>query len=97
VLAGISQALRSRGVFLMQEIAGTSHVHEDIENPVGTFLYTISCMHCMTVSLSNGGAGLGAMWGAETAQRMLAEAGFGSVEMTSLPHDVINTYYAARK
>lgn len=97
VLAGIARALRSDGVFLMQEIAGTSHVHQDVEHPIGTFLYTVSCMHCMTVSLSNGGAGLGAMWGAETAQQMLGEAGFGAVEITSLPHDVINLYYTARK
>jgi hypothetical protein len=27
---------------------------------IGTFLYTISTMHCMTVSLSQGGEGLGA-------------------------------------
>jgi hypothetical protein len=54
-------------------------------------------MHCMTVSLADGGAGLGAMWGRETATRMLAEAGFGHVEVTSLPHDVINDYYTARK
>ena len=76
VLAGIARALRPEGVFLMQEIAGTSHVERDALHPVGTFLYTVSCMHCMTVSLASGGAGLGAMWGAETATRMLDEAGF---------------------
>lgn len=97
VLACIAKALRSDGVFLMQDIAGTSHVHEDVEHPIGTFLYTVSCMHCMTVSLANGGAGLGAMWGSETATRMLADAGFGDVEVKSLPHDVINLYYTARK
>jgi ubiquinone/menaquinone biosynthesis C-methylase UbiE len=97
VLAGIARALRGDGVFLMQDIAGSSHVHRDVEHPVGTFLYTISCMHCMTVSLAGGGAGLGAMWGRETACRMLAEAGFAHVEVKSLPHDVINFYYTARK
>jgi 2-polyprenyl-3-methyl-5-hydroxy-6-metoxy-1,4-benzoquinol methylase len=97
VLAGIARALRGDGLFLMQDIAGTSHVHRDVEHPIGTFLYTISCMHCMSVSLSSGGAGLGAMWGRETACRMLADAGFGRVEVKSLPHDVINLYYTARK
>lgn len=97
VLAGISRALRGDGLFLMQDIAGTSHVHQDVEHPIGTFLYTVSCMHCMTVSLANEGAGLGAMWGSETACRMLADAGFGDVEVKSLPHDVINYYYTARK
>ena len=37
------------------------------------------------------------MWGSETASRMLAEAGFAEVEIRSLPHDVINYYYTARK
>jgi 2-polyprenyl-3-methyl-5-hydroxy-6-metoxy-1,4-benzoquinol methylase len=97
VLAGISRALRPDGTFLMQDIAGSSHVHHDADHPVGPFLYTVSCMHCMTVSLSAGGAGLGAMWGRETACRMLAEAGFAKVDVRSLPHDVINYYYVARK
>jgi len=52
VLKGIYRALKSDGVYLMQDISGTSHVHKDIEHPIGTFLYTISCMHCMTVSLA---------------------------------------------
>jgi SAM-dependent methyltransferase len=97
VLAGIARALRADGLFLMQDIAGSSHVHRDVEHPIGTFLYTVSCMHCMTVSMANDGAGLGAMWGRETACRMLADAGFGNVEVRSLPHDVINFYYTARK
>ena len=96
-LAAIARALRPDGVFLMQEIAGSSHVERDVDNPVGTFLYTVSCMHCMTVSLAQGGAGLGAMWGAETATRMLHDAGFGKVVRQSLPHDVLNHYYTARK
>jgi hypothetical protein len=51
----------------------------------------------MTVSLAASGAGLGAMWGERTARRMLAEAGFGSVEVRTLPHDPINLYYVVRK
>ncbi len=97
VLAGIAGALRGDGLFLMQDIGGSSHVHEDRANPMAPFLYTISCMHCMTVSLASGGAGLGAMWGKETACNMLANAGFGSVVVKELPHDAMNYYYVARK
>jgi len=97
VLAGIANALRGDGLFLMQDIRGSSHVHEDKSNPMAPFLYTISCMHCMTVSLSADGAGLGAMWGKETACRMLADAGFGNVTIRELPHDQLNDYYVARK
>jgi SAM-dependent methyltransferase len=97
VLAGIAAALRPDGGFLMQDIAGTSAVHEDAAHPLATFLYTVSCLHCMTVSLASGGAGLGAMWGERTARRMLADAGFGEVEVKTLPHDPINLYYVSRK
>ena len=61
------------------------------------FLYTVSCFHCMTVSLAEGGAGLGAMWGSETACRLLQEAGFGPVEVRILPHDPIHQFYVARR
>ncbi len=97
VLAGISDALKDDGVFLMQDIAASSELHENLENPVGTFLYTISVMHCMTVSLAAGGAGLGTMWGEETARSMLADAGLSRVEVSRLPHDSQNAYYIARK
>ena len=97
VLASVAAALRPDGVFLMQEIAGTGAVHEDVAHPLATFLYTVSCLHGMTVSLAAGGAGLGAMWGERMARRMLAEAGFGSVQTQALPHDPINRYYVARK
>jgi SAM-dependent methyltransferase len=97
VLRSIGRALRSDGVFLMQEIADSSHVHADRQNVMAPFLYTISCMHCMTVSLAADGAGLGAMWGRDLASRMLAEAGFGDVRVSRLPHDALNDYYVARK
>lgn len=97
VLAGIARALRPDGVFLMQEIGGTSRLERDVEHPIGTFLYTVSCLHCMTVSLAQGGEGLGAMWGAETAERMLAEAGLEVVDSRELPHDPINRYFVARR
>jgi len=93
VLAAVAGALRPGGVFLMQEIGGSSHVHKDVEHPMGPFLYTVSCMHCMTVSLATGGDGLGAMWGSEMASRMLEDAGFERVEIENLEHDVINQYY----
>jgi SAM-dependent methyltransferase len=97
VLKGIAEALREDGVYLMQDIAGSSHHHNNLEHPLGPFLYTISCMHCMTVSLAQGGAGLGAMWGEEKAKQMLEEAGFTKVEIEQLQHDFQNYYYIATK
>jgi ubiquinone/menaquinone biosynthesis C-methylase UbiE len=96
VLAAIARALRPEGTFLMQDIAGSRHVHKNVDHPIGPLLYTVSCMHCMSVSLAQEGAGLGAMWGEETAVEMLGEAGFGSVEKKNLPHDIQNNYYVVR-
>lgn len=97
VLAGIGKALKSDGTFLMQDIAASSHVHNNIDHPVGPMLYTISCMHCMSVSLAQNGAGLGAMWGEEKAREMLREAGFTRVEVKRLQHDFQNIYYIVTK
>ena len=80
----------------MQDIDGHSHHHDNLDHPLGPFMYTISCMHCMTVSLAQGGEGLGAMWGVEKAQELLTEAGFGSVELARLDHDTQNVYVVSR-
>jgi SAM-dependent methyltransferase len=97
VLRGIADALRPGGTFLMQDIRGSRHVEKNLDHPVAPFLYTISAMHCMTVSLAAGGDGLGTLWGEETAVEMLAEAGFRDIEVRQLPHDFMNNFYVARK
>lgn len=96
VLANIRRMLRPGGVYLMQDIGLSSHVEKNVDHPVGPLIYAISCMHCMTVSLASGGAGLGAAWGVELAQRMLSDAGFTSVEVHRLPHDIQNAYFVVR-
>jgi 2-polyprenyl-3-methyl-5-hydroxy-6-metoxy-1,4-benzoquinol methylase len=97
VLTGIARALTPDGVYLMQDIGGTGHLERDIEHPIGTFLYAISCMHCMTVSLAQGGEGLGAMWGEEKTREYLQRAGFRSVTTHRLAHDIQNNWYVVRK
>jgi len=97
VLSNIHRALKDDGVYFMQDIAGSSHIQNNMEHPIATLLYTISCMHCMTVSLAQGGKGLGAMWGKEVACEMLNDAGFTKYEIKQLPHDPINYYYIVEK
>jgi 2-polyprenyl-3-methyl-5-hydroxy-6-metoxy-1,4-benzoquinol methylase len=96
MLRGIRRSLVPEGVYLMQDIQGSSHVHENLDHPGGPLLYMISCMHCMTVSLAQGGDGLGAMWGEQKARELLAEAGFASVDVHLLEHDPFNAYYVVR-
>lgn len=96
LVRGIRRSLAPGGVYLAQDINASRHVHANVGHPIGTLIYTISCMHCMTVSLAQGGAGLGAAWGRETAVAMFEAAGFGGVEVHELPHDVQNCYYVCR-
>jgi hypothetical protein len=51
----------------------------------------------MTVSLAQGGAGLGTMWGEELAEEMLADAGFTGLIKHKLTHDFMNVYYVMKK
>lgn len=97
VLKGIYRALKNDGVYLMQDISGTSYLEEDKNHPISPFLYTVSCMHCMTVSLAQDGEGLGAMWGEALTREYLKKAGFSTIEVNKLAHDIQNNWYVVRK
>ena len=97
VLDGIYKTLKPGGTFLMQDIRASSNLENNLEHPIAPFLYTISTMHCMTVSLAQDGAGLGTMWGEELAVEMLQKAGFLEVSVNKLEHDFQNNFYVMRK
>ncbi len=97
VLKGIYDALRPGGTFLCVDIAADSTHAGNVEHPMGPMLYTISTMHCMTVSLALGGEGLGTCWGEQLARQLLAEAGFKDVEVQRVEGDILNNYYVAQK
>ena len=97
VLRGIHTALANDGVYLMQDISGSGDLQKDADHPLGTLLYTVSCMHCMTVSLAQGGEGLGAMWGEKKTREYLERAGFSSVVTNRLAHDLQNNWYVVTK
>ncbi|KAF6242877.1 transcriptional regulator [Nitrosopumilus sp. b1] len=96
VLENIRKSLKPEGVFLMQDIKASSKLENNMHHSLAPYLFAVSCLHCMTVSLAQNGKGLGAMWGKELASQMLKEAGFSIVEIKELPHDPINYYYIAR-
>lgn len=97
LIASLHRALRSGGVYLMQDIGGSAKLENNLDFPMAAFLYAMSCAHCMPVSLGQGGEGLGTMWGWETAQRMLKQAGFGTSERHVLPHDPMNVWFVSHK
>ena len=97
VLDRVHAALTPGGTFVMFDIRASSHLEQNVGNPFAPMLYAISTLHCMTVSLANGGAGLGTVWGEELARQMLADAGFVDVEVHEVPEDPMDSVYVARK
>ncbi len=97
VLKGIYDALKPAGAYLCVDIAASSEVHENKDHPLGAFLYTISAMHCMTVSLALGGEGLGAAWGEQKARELMTEAGFRDIHVEQVEGDIMNNYYITTK
>ena len=97
VLENIYRALRPGGVFLMVDIKASSKLEDNVGVPFAPYLYTVSTMHCMSVSLGLDGDGLGTVWGKQLATSMLADAGFGDVQVREIESDPINYYYVARK
>lgn len=97
MLANIHRALRPGGVFLMVDIKASSRLEDNIGVPLSTYLYTVSTMHCMSVSLHDDGAGLGTVWGHQLATSMLRDAGFTDITVSEIESDPINSYYVCRK
>ncbi|WP_320174315.1 class I SAM-dependent methyltransferase [Maridesulfovibrio sp.] len=96
-LCNIHKMLKPGGVFSMIDIKASSSVGENMDHPMGAFLYTVSLMHCMPVGLVDGGTGLGMMWGREKAVSMCREAGFSRVEVNDIPEDGFNSHYLCFK
>ena len=81
----------------MVDIDASSELPDNLEHPLGTFLYSVSTLHCMTVSLGLGGVGLGTMWGRQQALSMLGAAGFADITVQTVESDAFNAYYVATK
>lgn len=96
VLRRIHAALAPGGTFLMLDVWASSELADNVGTPMAPYLYTMSTMHCMSVSLASGGPGLGTAWGHQTATRMLREAGFADVRLFERV-DPANSLYVARR
>jgi SAM-dependent methyltransferase len=96
VLRNAAAALTRDGVYLAIEPRASSKLEENVQNPFAPWMYGVSVLHCMTVSLALGGAGLGTVWGEQMARRLLTEAGFGSVEAVDAPGPQ-NTIFICRR
>ncbi len=95
-LRGIRYMLAPGGLFSMIDIKAGSFQADNIDHPMGPFLYTVSLMHCMPVGLNDNGTGLGMMWGRQQAEDLLREAGFENIEPTEMDYDPFNLHYLCR-
>lgn len=97
VLSNIQRALRPGGTYLMVDIQAQSNLEGNLDLPWASFLYAVSTVHCMSVSLGQRGEGLGTVWGVQTAERMLRESGFTEVVRHDLEDDPFNAYFVSRR
>ena len=95
VLRRVRAALSPGGTFLMLDVWASSDLTDNVGVPMAPYLYTMSTMHCMSVSLAGGGPGLGTAWGHQVATRMLHETGFTDVKLFERV-DPVNSLYVAR-
>jgi SAM-dependent methyltransferase len=95
-LARIHRALVPGGVFVMVDVKASSRLQDNMDIPWAPWLYGVSTLHCLTVSLSQRGAGLGTVWGEQVAAEMLADAGFVEIDVHDVPDDPFDSVYVAR-
>ncbi|XP_072038242.1 S-adenosylmethionine-dependent methyltransferase Rv2258c-like [Amphiura filiformis] len=97
VLKKIHHVLAPGGIFSVLEVNAHSDCTKNMDNPFASTFYTNSLFHCMTVSMaSEGGMGLGNMWGRENTTKTLESYGF-KVEDCSVPDGWFNVHYLCRK
>ena len=96
VLARIHDALAPGGLLFMREPHAADTLAGNLANPMAPVIYSVSTLHCLTVSLAHGGAGIGSAFGEQLARRMLAEAGFGEVGLHPAPGTPFDAIYITR-
>jgi SAM-dependent methyltransferase len=96
MLARIHDALVPGGLLFMREPHAADTLGENLANPMAPVLYSISTLHCLTVSLAHGGAGIGSAFGEQLARGMLTEAGFGPADVHPAPGHPFDAVYVTR-
>jgi SAM-dependent methyltransferase len=94
VLRRVKEALKPGGTFLMVEPAAADTLEGNL-NPGGALLYSMSTLFCMTVSLAQGGEGLGTAYGAKRAENLCREAGFATFRRLEIENP-FNAFYDVR-
>jgi 2-polyprenyl-3-methyl-5-hydroxy-6-metoxy-1,4-benzoquinol methylase len=97
VLTRIATALAPGGMLFMREPRAEDTLAGNLANPMAAVMYSASTLHCLTVSLAHGGAGIGTAFSEQRARQMLADAGFAAPEVRPAPGSPLDAVYVTRK
>ena len=95
-LARIRDALVPGGLLFLREPYAADTLAGNLGNPMASVMYSVSTLHCLTVSLAHGGAGIGTALGEQRARQLLADAGFGEVRLQLVPGPMPQAAYICR-
>lgn len=93
VLEHVRGAMRPDGTFVMREPRAADKLEDDLQNPMAPVIYSVSTMHCLTVSLAHGGAGIGTAFGEQLARELLVGAGFDDPSVFPAPGHPFDAVY----
>ncbi|MCA9014475.1 MAG: methyltransferase domain-containing protein [Planctomycetaceae bacterium] len=88
-------ALRPGGIFLLQDIAESYHTERNLKQPFAPLLYAISCLRSM--AQQNETSADSVSWGQEPLCQTLEAVGFEQIDVLTVPHDLLHSFYLARK
>lgn len=94
VLRAIRRALADDGTYFMVEPKSGDTLAENL-NPMGAMMYSMSTLHCLTVSLAHGGEGIGTAIGPNKVRELAEGAGFAHVRRLPIEH-MAQAFYEIR-
>jgi SAM-dependent methyltransferase len=94
VLRSIRQALADDGTYFMVEPKAGDTLAENM-GPMGAMMYSMSTLHCMTVSLAHGGEGIGTAIGPKKVRELAEAGGFTRVRRLPIEH-LAQAFYEIR-
>lgn len=94
-VAHVRSCLADGGRFVMCDSAAPASLEAQAELPWAPMMYGLSMFGCVGTARSQGGEGLGNMWGQEAATALLQDAGFADVEALPAKGDPMNALYVA--
>jgi len=93
-LRAIRRALVDDGTYFMVEPRAGDTLAENM-GPMGAMMYSMSTLHCMTVSLAHGGEGIGTAIGPSKVRELAEQAGFTRIRRLPIEH-LAQAFYEIR-